>query len=186
MTGMHALWLPIVLSSVLIFVVSSVIHMLSPWHKGDYPMLSNQDAILDALRPFSLAPGDYLLPRPKSMADMKSAEFIEKTNRGPRIVMTVMPNGTGGMAKNLAGWFVYLLVVCTFAAYVTGRAVPVGADYLHVFRFVGATAFLGFAAALWQMTIWYQRGLGITLKATIDGLIYACLAAGTFGWLWPH
>jgi hypothetical protein len=24
------------------------------------------------------------------------------------------------------------------------------------------------------------------LKATIDGLIYACLTAGTMGWLWPR
>jgi hypothetical protein len=23
------------------------------------------------------------------------------------------------------------------------------------------------------------------LKATIDGFIYACLTAGTMGWLWP-
>ncbi|HTR77102.1 MAG TPA: hypothetical protein VMH39_03300 [Gemmatimonadaceae bacterium] len=186
MTGMHALWIPIVLSSVIVFVASSIIHMMSPWHKGDYPMLPNQDAIMDALRPFSLAPGDYMLPRPESMADMKSAAFIEKVNRGPKVIMTVMPPGMTGMGQNLAGWFVYLLVVDTFAAYVAGRALPVGADYLHVFRFVGATAFLGFSLALWQLTIWYSRSMSITVKSTIDGLIYALLAAGTFGWLWPR
>jgi hypothetical protein len=186
MTGLDALWIPIVLSAVIAFVVSSVIHMMSPWHKSDYPKLPNQDAIMDALRPFAIPPGDYMLPRPNDMNDMKSAEFIAKVNKGPKVVMTVMQPGTTGMGKNLAGWFVYLLAVDVFAAYVAGRALPHGADYLHVFRFVGVTAFLGFSAALWQLAIWYSRSVNITIKSSIDGLIYALLTAGTFGWLWPR
>jgi len=90
------------------------------------------------------------------------------------------------MGAQLTNWLIYLLVVNTFAAYVTGRALPPGADYLHVFRFVGATCFLGFAAALWQLQIWYSRSMSITVKSTIDGLIYALLSAGVFGWRWPH
>jgi hypothetical protein len=54
-----------------------------------------------------------------------------------------------------------------------------------VFRFAGATAFIGYAAALWQNTIWYKRALSTTLKSTFDGLVYALVTAGTFGWLWP-
>ena len=67
----------------------------------------------------------------------------------------------------------------------TGRALPPGSPYLSVFRFAGVTAFLSYAVALWQMSIWYQRSWSTTFKATIDGLIYALLTAGTFGWLWP-
>ena len=37
MTGLSALWLPILVSAVLVFVASSLIHMASPWHKSDYP-----------------------------------------------------------------------------------------------------------------------------------------------------
>ena len=55
-----------------------------------------------------------------------------------------------------------------------------------MFRFVGVTAFLGYSAAIWQMNIWYQRSLTTTIKGTIDGLLYAFLMAGTFGWLWPR
>jgi len=40
--------------------------------------------------------------------------------------------------------------------------------------------------ALWQLTIWYQRSTSITVKSTIDGLIYALVAGATFGWLWPR
>jgi hypothetical protein len=77
MTGLSALWLPILLSAVLVFVASSLIHMASPWH-------------------------------------------------------------------------------------------------------------MGYAVALWQMSIWYRRAWSTTFKATVDGLVYALLTAGTFGWLWPR
>lgn len=186
MTGMHALWLPIVLSSVFVFIVSSVIHMASPWHKGDYPKLANQEAIMDALRPFALPPDDYLLPRPSSRKDMMSPAFTELSNKGPRVLMTIMEPGPINMAKPLGGWFVYLLVVNAFGAFVAGRALPLGADVMRVYQFVGITTFLGYSLALWQASIWWQKSLSITIKSTIDGLIYAAIAAGTFGWLWPH
>jgi|SRR6516164_9797574 len=78
------------------------------------------------------------------------------------------------------------VVIGVFAAYVAGRALPPGTDYLQVFRFVGATAFIGYSVALWQMSIWNRRAWLTTIKATVDGLIYALLTAGTFGWLWPR
>ena len=184
MVGIAALWLPIVLSAVLVFIVSSIIHMMSPWHKNDYPMLANQDRVMDALRPLSIPPGDYFIPRPKDRAEMRDPAFIEKTKRGPVVVFTVFPSAMN-MTKNLIGWFVYLLVVGLFAAYVAGRALPAGSPYLSVFRFVGVTAFLAYALALWQMTIWYNRALMTSVKVTVDGLIYGLLTAGMFGWLWP-
>ena len=111
MTSMSALWLPILLSSVLVFFVSSIIHMASPWHKSDYPKLANEDQVMDALRPLVTGPGDYMVPRPSSMAEMKSAEFRAKVERGPRVIMTVMPGGPITMTRELVLWFVYLIVV---------------------------------------------------------------------------
>lgn len=186
MTPLASIWLPILLAAVIVFVVSSLIHMVSPWHKSDHPPLANEDQVLDALRPLAIPPGDYLLPRPRTAAEMRSPEFVEKRRRGPVLLMTVMPNGGSSMARSLVLWFVYSLVIGLFAGYVAGRALPPGTDYLQVFRFVGATAFLGYAAALWQMSIWYSRSWATTIKATVDGLIYALLTAGTFGWLWPR
>jgi hypothetical protein len=186
MTGLAALWLPILLSAVIVFVASSVIHMATPWHKSDYPKLPNEDRVMDALRPLGIAPGDYMMPRPSSAQEMRSPEFAERMRRGPVVMMTVMPNGPGSMARPLVLWFLYSVVVGVFAAYVTGRALAPGTEYLRVFRFVGATAFLAYSAALWQMAIWYRRSLVTTIKSTIDGLLYALLTAGTFGWLWPH
>src|SRR5207249_1623971 len=47
-------------------------------------------------------------------------------------------------------------------------------------------AFVEYTLALWPMSIWYRRSWITTLKATVDGLIYALLTAGVFAWLWPH
>ena len=186
MTGLSALWLPILLSSVIVFVVSSVIHMALPWHKNDYRKVPNEDKLRDALRPLGVPPGDYMVPRPSNMEEMRSPEFLEKMKKGPVMMLTVIPNGPPSMGKPLVLWFLYSAVVGLFAAYVAGRALPVGAPYLRVFQLVGATAFIAYAAALWQTSIWYRRAWSTTIKATIDGLLYALLTAGTFGWLWPR
>jgi hypothetical protein len=186
MTGLHVLWLPILLSSVIVFVASSLIHMVLPWHKGDYPRMPNEDKVMEALRPLAIPPGDYMVPRPTSRQEMRSPEYLEKFKKGPVMVVTVLPSGVMTMGKNLVLWFLYLVVVNLFAGYVTGRALPAGSPFLQVFRFAGTTAFLGYSLALWQMSIWYRRGWSLALKATVDGLIYACLTAATFAWLWPH
>ncbi len=186
MTGLSALWLPILLSAVFVFVASSLIHMASPWHKSDYPKMPNEDRVMDALRPLAIPPGDYFVPRPSGRDEMRSPAFAEKMKKGPVIVMTVIPSGPTSMARNLVLWFLYTAVVGLFAAYISGRALPPGTPYLRVFRFAGATAFIGYSAALWQMSIWYRRAWTTTIKATVDGLIYALLTAGTFGWLWPR
>jgi len=184
MTGLSALWLPILLSAVLVFVASSLIHMASPWHKSDFPKMANEDQVMDALRPLAIPPGDYFFPRPGQREDMRSAAFAEKVKKGPVVLMTVMSGGMA-MGRNLVMWFMYIVVMSAFAAYIAGRALPPGAVYLRVFRFAGATAFIGYSAALWQMSIWYRRAWLTTIKSTVDGLIYASLTAGVFGWLWP-
>jgi len=186
MTSLTALWLPILLSAVLVFVVSSIIHMVLPWHKADYVRVPDEDKVMDALRPLAIPPGDYMVPRPASMAEMRSPQFVEKRKAGPVLVMTVLPSGVLSMTGNLVGWFVYSVVVGVFAAYIASRALGPGTVYPQVFRFVGATAFIGYSLALWQMTIWYRRSLGTTIRSTIDGLLYALLTAGIFGWLWPR
>lgn len=148
MTVLHVLWLPILLSSVFVFVASSIIHMALPWHKSDYSKLPEEGKVMDALRPFGIPAGDYMVPRCSNSAEMKSPEFAEKLKKGPVMIVTVMPNGQFGVAKGLALWFLYLVVVGYFTGYVALHALPSGAGYTTVFRIAGVTAFLGYAAAL--------------------------------------
>jgi hypothetical protein len=186
MVPIASLWLPILLAAVFVFLASWIIHMFLPYHRSDFGKLAAEDQVMEALRKFNLPPGDYMVPRPAGPAGMKSLEFLDKMNKGPVIVMTVMKSGPPNMGANLAQWFLYCVVVGGLAAYVAGRALGTGANYLSVFRFAGCTAFVAYAVALWQDSIWYQRAWSTTVKNTIDGLVYGLLTAGTFGWLWPR
>jgi len=141
--------------------------------------------MMDVLRPFNLKPGEYMLPRAKGMKEMQAPEFVEKLKRGPVAIMTVLPNGHISMTNSLVQWFIYTLVIGVLAAYVAGATLPASTHYLGVFRVAGTTAFIAYAVGLWQQSIWYNRPWSTTLKHTLDGLIYALLTGGTFGWLWP-
>ncbi|RJR30011.1 MAG: hypothetical protein C4574_02785 [Candidatus Latescibacterota bacterium] len=186
MTGLDALALPILLSAVIVFAASSLIHMLLPWHKNDYRRLPREDEALAAFRSLGITPGDYMAPMTTSMEELRSPEFKEKMKQGPFVILTLVRGGSTGMAKSLVLWFLYILVISIFAGYVAGRALPPGSPYLAAFRFAGTTAFVAHAVGLWQMSIWYHRSWLTTFKATVDGLVYALLAGGVFGWLWPR
>jgi hypothetical protein len=186
MVPVTSLWAPIVLAAVLVFVVSSILHMVLPYHRSDWRRIPSEDEVMDALRRYKIPPGDYMLPCAGTPDTLRTTEFQERMKRGPVAVMTVMESGPPAMGKNLAMWFVYAMVVGVFAGYIAGRALPPGAHYLQVFRFAGTVAFTGYALALWQNTIWYKRSVASTAKSTFDGLVYALLTAGCFGWLWPR
>jgi hypothetical protein len=177
--------LPALLSAVAVFIVSSIIHMVLPWHKGDYRRLDQEDAVMDALRPFNIPAGDYMVPRPSGMADMRSPEFAEKLKRGPVVIMTTWPSGSMSMKNNLIGWFVFSFVIAFVAGHLAyGATHGSNPDGRVIFHTVGLAAFLGFAGGLWQMSIWYHRSLGTTIRSTIDGLIYGAITGFIFCWMW--
>ena len=185
MASIPSLWLPILLSSVVVFFASWLFHMLLPHHRKDFLPVPNEDQVQTSLRGFNIPPGDYMIPCAGSPAGMKSPDFQEKFRKGPVLIMTVFKAGNMSMGGSLAQWFLYLLLVGVFTAYITGRALQPGATYLEVFRFAGCSAFLSYSIALWQDSIWYKRKWSTTIKNTIDGFIYGLLTAGIFGWLWP-
>jgi hypothetical protein len=185
MVSLSALWLPILLSAVLVFIVSSIIHMVFSYHESDFKGLSQEKEVMDALRPFNISEGEYVMPKAGGSKERSSDEYKEKMNKGPMGFLTIYPPGPPAMGKNLILWFVYAIVVSVFAAYIAGIALGPDAYYLTVFRFTGTTAFVGYSLGLMQNSIWYKRAWSATFKSMFDGLIYALFTAGVFGWLWP-
>ena len=186
MVPLGSLWLPIVVSAVLVFVASSVIHMVLGYHRTDMRPVPDEEGTQEALRRLGIGPGDFAVPCPTPSQDIKSPAFVERMAKGPIVIMTVLPGGHSFMGASLAQWFVYCLVVSVFAGYVAGRALPPGSNYLDVFRFAGTMAFACYAMALPQASIWFKRSWATTAKSMLDGLIYGSLTAGAFGWLWPR
>jgi hypothetical protein len=180
------LWLPILASAIFVFIASAVIHMALPWHKNEYPAVPDEARARAALGPLAIPPGDYMLPRCANQKEMNTPEFKEKLRQGPVAILTVLPNGEWGMGRYLSQWFVYCVVVSLFTAYIAARTLPAKAQYMAVFQIVAVTAFMGYSLALWQMSIWWRRAWSTTLKATVDGAVYAMITAGAFGWLWPR
>lgn len=186
MVSLSALWLPILVSGVFVFVASSIIHMALTYHRSDCDPLATEEQLLDAMRKLGVPPGDYYLPHAGSMAVMKSPEYQAKLERGPLAVMTVLRGKGTPMGQRLFQWFVFSLVVSLFAGYVASRTLGPGTPYRTVFRIVGTVAFAGYALGLWPNSIWWSKKWSTTIKGTFDGLVYALLTAGVFGWLWPR
>ena len=146
--SLTSLWLPILLSAVAVFIVSAIIHMVLRYHNSDFSKLPGEDAIMNAMHPHNIPPGDYMFPHGGSMAAMKDPAFIERWKRGPVGILTILPNQQMGMGKNLTLWFIYSLVVSLFAAYLSSRALAPGAPAAQIFRFVGTPGCLGYGMAL--------------------------------------
>jgi hypothetical protein len=185
MVPLTALWLPILLSAVIIFVASSIMHVLLTYHQSDYRQLPDEDKVLATLRAAGLKRGLYHFPF-GTHKEMKSPAMVEKYKQGPVGFLTVFPSGPPAMPKFLGMWFAYCILIGFFVAYLTGRTVAPGTQYLAVFRVAGTAAFFAYGLGHISDGIWKGQTWGMTLKEVIDGLIYSLLTAGTFGWLWPR
>ena len=186
MIPLTALWLPIVLSAVLVFLASAVLHMVLPFHRKDYKGLPAEDKIREAIREAGVTPGDYHFPHATDLKAAYTPEMIKKFEQGPVGMMTVIPSGPPTMGKALGIWFVFCLVVSVFVAYLTSRTMAAGTSYIAVFRIAGTVAFMGYGMAQATDSIWKGQAWSTTWKHICDGLIYGLLTAGIFGWLWPQ
>ncbi len=185
MVTLPALWMPILLSAVAVFVASSLIHMVLKYHNTDLRRLPDEEAARRALGSLQLAPGDYAMPHCGSAKEMSSPEYLAKRREGPVAILTVMKSGPGAMGPTLGVWFGFLVVVGVFVAYVARLSLPAGSEYLLVHRVAGTAAFMAYGLGAVPASIWYEKNWGATLKNLFDALVYGLITGGIFGWLWP-
>jgi hypothetical protein len=176
MVALSALWLPILVSAIIVFIASFVAWMVLPHHRSDWAKLPDEDSVRAAIK--GIDPGEYSFPHAATSAEWKSPEWLEKMKEGPNGFVVLIPPGPPAMNKSLVQWFIYCLVISTFAAYVTGSALGPGSDYLKVFQITGTVAFLAYSAAYVTGAIWMGHRWSRTLKDVFDGLVYGLLTAG--------
>lgn len=185
MAFLTELWLPIVLSAVVVFVASSIIHMAIPIHKSDYKKMNNEASVLEAMRSNGVVPGMYMFPCAESMKDMGTPEMQAKMKQGPIGWMTVLPSGGFNIGPSLIWWFVFSLIVGALTAYAGWYGLGASDDAMRVFRVTGVAAVLGYAIGHFHDSIWKGQRWGVTGKFIFDGVVYGLLTAATFTWLWP-
>jgi hypothetical protein len=183
LTPLAQLWLPIFLSAALVFIASAIIWTVIGWHNGDWRGLPDEPAAANAMR--SATPGWYMIPFSGKRDAWRDPEFQKRRREGPVAFVTIAQAGDVSMTKQLVQTFIYYLIISIFVAYVGATTLTPGTDYLQVFRVIGTTAILAYAAGHIHESIWFSRPWGVTLRNVIDGVIYGLLTAGVFGWRWP-
>ena len=183
------LWLPIVLSAVILFIASSVIWMFAPHHKTEWKEPPQVDALRTFLRQSGITAGAFVFPH-MTAADRadkaKAAEKMKQAEEGPAGVLFLRAPGPMGMGRMMVQQFVFFLVVAALIALLDVHMMDRGTVYLAVFKRDAIIAFLTFGLGTAPESIWFARPWKSFWLQAIDAAIYAGLLAGTFGWLWPR
>ena len=186
MNACLALWLPILLSAVVVFVISCLVHMVFKWHASEYRTMPNEDAVRAAIRAGNPAPGSYVLPHCADMKDMASEAMKKKYAEGPVGHITIMPNGQPNMGKYLGLWFLLCLLVSAVAGCLVSRLIPMDHRLaLGAAKLAGAVSFIGYGFGTFQESIWMGRPCSSSAKYLLDAALYALGTALVFYWLWP-
>lgn len=183
MVSLAALWLPVVLSAIAVFILSSLVWMVFPWHRKDFQALPKEEAARAALR--GTEPGLYTIPNAPDRAAMQDAGYKKKLAEGPVAFVVMLPNGDPAMSRTMVQWFLWSLVVSFTVAYVLSNTVPPGYGFLLPFQIGGTVAWLAYSWAYVQEGIWFGRPWPHVAKQLLDGLLYALATGAVFGWLWP-
>jgi hypothetical protein len=179
-----SLWLPVVVSAVVVFVLSSLAHMLLKHHKADYKRMPSEDAVANALRPVP-SPGLYMLPYCEHGPAMKDPKVIKRFEDGPNALVTVLRNGAPQMGKLLGQWFGLCLLVSFIAAYIARHTLAPGEQGMTVMQITGAVAFTGYALGYIQDSIWKGIPWSNSLRGIADAVVYSVATGGVFCLLWP-
>jgi len=178
-----SLWLPILLSAVIVFFASWIAWMFLPHHKVDWTKIQEEDGFLDAVRKLGIPPGQYMFPF-CTMADMKDPEKKKKWEAGPYGSL-ILHASRPSFGKNLGLVFLFYLVVGIFVAYLASFTLPRGAEYFQVFRVCGTAAILGYVFGGIPGDIFTGRKGRTILNHVADGVVYGLLTAGAFAGFWP-
>ena len=185
MVTVTALWVPILLSALVVFVVSAMVWMVMPHHKDDFARADDEDGLMDAVRVGAVNYGMYMFPHAPD-SGMDSETYRERLRVGPVGILRVRdPQSVLDMKPAMAKSILLYLVVGVFVAYLASIALDAGASFLSVFQVTGTAAFMAYGFIGYQESIWFGLPGSVAFKHSIDGLGYAILTALIFGWLWP-
>jgi len=171
MVSIGALWLPILLSAILVFVVTFLLWMVSPHHRTDWSKLEDK-GVMAALEQAGLPQeGQYQFNQGRGAVPGEHSGFLIlfKSNMPKSLPLSLLQN----------------VVISAAVAFVAARLLRPGIPFAEVFVPVAVMACLAYAAALPANSTWFGRSWSSTLKEMFDGIVYGLVTAAVFAWLWP-
>ncbi len=178
------LWLPILTSGIVVFVLSWAMWMVMPHHRADWFALPEEDALIEALRAQGVrGPGQFSFPHYEGPETARDPAWIAKMKEGPAGFMVLRKPGPPTMGKSLGIHFAFCLVVSLFTAYVAAHSLEAGADGASVFRIAGTTALLAYAAGNVPYATWFGFSWRSTWMHVLDGVVYGLATGAVFAWL---
>lgn len=178
-----ALWMPIVLSAVAVWMASAAAWMFIGHHKKDFIGLPNEDAFIDAVRSMGIPPGNYGFPYAEGRSCNNNPEFMAKWERGPAGMVNVWPKVS--MGRNMVLTFINYLVVSTIIAYLGHGLLPEGTEFMPVFRTLGTAGILAYGFAFIPGMVWFNAYPRAIVMSIIDGIVYGLITGAIFAALWP-
>jgi hypothetical protein len=179
------LWLPILLSAVVVWIISAVVWMALPHHKRDFIALPDEEGLMEYLRKSGIKPGNYVFPDFRGREAMKSPRVEQALNEGPVGHLSVWPTPLTMGSKMIATFIVYL-VASTLIAYLTRVALPGAAPFAKVFQVAGTAGILAYCFSFIPNTVWFGSYKRTIVASIIDGIIYGLITGAIFAWRWPH
>lgn len=179
-----SLWLPVLVSAVVVFVVSAVLHMVLRYHLADYRKLPNEDAVGEAMRKGGVAPGLYMTPYCQ-WSEMKDPGMVKKFTDGPVAFVAVMPSGQPRMGKSLVQWFAFCVLASFVTAYIARHTLSVGTAGMTVLRITGSVSFCIYGMGYLIDPIWKAVPWSNTIRSLLDAVVYSLVTAAAFMLLWP-
>jgi len=186
MNALLSLWLPILLSAVVVFVISSLIHMVFKWHNPEYRGFSNEDAVRDAIRTGNPSPGQYVLPYCKEMKELGTEAMKQKYQEGPVGFVTLTQSGSPNMGKSFVAWFLMSIIVGAIGAFIATQLFGLDpARARAAAKLVGAVTFLSYGMGTIAESVWMGRTWTASAKFLLDAALYGIGSGLVFFWLWP-
>lgn len=178
------LWLPILLSAAVVWIISAVVWTAMPHHKQDFIRLPDEDGFMDDLRKSGIKPGNYVFPDFRGSEAMKSEKVQKALEHGPVGHLSLWPTPLT-MGGKLVATFIVYLVVSILIAYLTRVALPGAAPFAKVFQLAGTAGILAYCFSFIPNAVWFGSYKRTIVANIVDGIAYGLITGAIFAWRWP-
>ena len=178
------LWLPILVSTVVVFFASFIAWVVSPLHKQEIKKLDDEDEFLAMLKSANVPAGTYMFPLCTGGKEMKDPEFVKKLKENPSGILNVWHHRRS-MPMCMLGSSIIYFIVGVFVAYLAHFAFQGGEPFMDVFRFASAAAIAAYVFGSIPGSIWFGVPVRSMVTCAIDGIVFGLLTGLVFAWMWP-